>query len=184
MSALVHTMNNIASLTTCHISALQMHSKVKRRDRSVEAPAVHALVIDSMAHKFMTGADCHAYLEFVPGRYCLFAVEEGRRVDLLCSLMTMAHRTLVVVHGAALPLSALESFMKDQDVAVDAADITTDPAACTSSIYSRAVVLASHADPAVLGATSKVLSPGSIITIRLLGPQQVRACQAVKLVTA
>eukprot|EP00775_Hariotina_reticulata_P005849 gene5849-6090_t len=84
----------------------------------------------------------------------------------------MSHRTLVVVHGPAVPLSALDSLIKEQDVAVDAADITTDPAGCTSSMYSRAVVLASHADPAVLGATSKLLSPGSSISIRLLGPQQ------------
>lgn len=86
----------------------------------------------------------------------------------------------MVLHGnTVLPYQALQSFCESQGVRSDSADISTDAAANAggdSSTYSKALVLcSSNADPAILGAVAKRLTPGSTVAVQL-HKEQVRVC--------
>lgn len=78
-------------------------------------------------------------------------------------------RTLVVLHGGPFPFQSVQDFCQSHGVAPENADITTEPAALAGggASYSKAVVLCSQADPAVLGAVSKRLAPGSTVAVQL-----------------
>jgi len=80
----------------------------------------------------------------------------------------MATRTLVVLHGSLFPYQTVQEFCQSHGVAAESADITTEPAAIAGGAsYSKAVVLCSRADPAVLGAVAKRLTPGSTVAVQL-----------------
>lgn len=83
----------------------------------------------------------------------------------------MANRTLLVLHGPLLPYQMLVDLCKSHGVAPDSADITTEPAALAAAggaeKYSKAVVVCSQADVAALGTISKLLAPGSTVTVAL-----------------
>jgi hypothetical protein len=94
--------------------------------------------------------------------------------------MAASPRVLVVLHGSGLPFSGLHSLISAHGVAPDSADITTEPAtlvaaggASAAASYSKALVLSSAADAAVLGAVAKLLQPGGSVVVQLQG-QQVR----------
>lgn len=74
----------------------------------------------------------------------------------------------MVLHGGPFPFQSVQDFCQSHGVAPENADITTEPAAIAGGAsYSKAVVLCSQADPAVLGAVSKRLAPGSTVAVQL-----------------
>jgi hypothetical protein len=76
--------------------------------------------------------------------------------------------TLVVLHGSLFPFQTVQDFCKSHDVASDSADIITEPTALGGGAqYSKAVVLCSQADAAVLGAVAKLLKPGASVAVQL-----------------
>lgn len=93
-------------------------------------------------------------------------------------------KTLVVLHGSFFPYQTVQDFCKSHDVASDSADITTEPTALGGGAkYSKAVVLCSQADAAVLGAVAKLLTPGASAAVQLQ-QEQVGASAAVCLFEA
>ncbi len=76
-------------------------------------------------------------------------------------------KTLVVLHGSLFPYQTVQDFYSTHHVSAEDADITTEPAALAGSKYSKAVILCSKADAAVLGAVAKLLSPGSNVAVQL-----------------
>lgn len=77
-------------------------------------------------------------------------------------------KTLVVLHGSLFPYQTVQNFCNSQGVSPDSADITTEPASISGGAnYSKAVVLCSKADAAVLGAVAKLLTPGASVEVQL-----------------
>jgi hypothetical protein len=77
-------------------------------------------------------------------------------------------KTLVVLHGSLFPYQTVQEFCSTNNVSAHDADVTTEPASLQAgSKYSKAVVLCSTADAAVMGAVVKLLSPGSSVAVQL-----------------
>lgn len=81
--------------------------------------------------------------------------------------------TLIVVQGSCLPLGSLQALIAQHNITQDSADITTDPASCTTTGYGKALLVLSHADPAVLGAVCRILKPGAEAVLHLPRMEQV-----------